>query len=152
MSLEHAQLLDSVLVLLLSVLVGLLGVALVVGWRWLRAQELGGWAAVAVQAAEQIWTETGSGEQKLNYAMDLLKELFPRLDDKVARALIETAVRELTGPAPKAIVVGDELDEEPDEKPGGSATAVGQAADVDPVELDPVCRYGFRIETHKGAL
>ena len=149
MSLSLTQsVLDYVVVLLLSTLVGLLGGALILAWRWLRAQELSGWALVAVNAAEQIWKDTGTGEQKLQYAMGLLTRVFPKLDTDLARALIETAVREL--PSYKdPIVVGDE-------GPAGGSMDGPQAVArqwvemVDKVERVPTgCRYGFRIETHE---
>lgn len=136
--------LDYVVVLLLSALVGLLGGALILAWRWLRAQELSGWALVAVNAAEQIWKDTGTGEQKLNYAMDLLQRVFPKLDTDLARALIETAVRELPT-YQKPIEVGDE-------GPAGGPEAVARTwVEVeDDGELVPMgCRYGFRIEKHE---
>lgn len=104
------SLLEYVTVPLLSLLVSLLVVAAWVAvWllrRWLKQQQLSGWVAVAVQAAEQLFDEPGSGKDKFGYAMSLLRELFPNLDPKLIESLIEAAVLQLSSgeerPAPAA--------------------------------------------------
>lgn len=57
------------------------------------------YAAVAVRAAEQIFTiregESGAGERKYRYARDLLRKAFPSLSEDDAQALIEAAVYEI---------------------------------------------------------
>lgn len=88
------SLLESVGLVLLSALVGLAMVAVYLGFQWLTQQKLEGWAAVAVRAAEQIF-ESGDNQAKLNYAINVVKQVFPRLDDQLIRALVETGVHDL---------------------------------------------------------
>lgn len=92
---------------MLSVLVGVLIVLVVLGWRlavqWARTNgiqaENDAWAqvqyfaGVAVKAADQMLAGE-TGEEKLEYVLSVLDKLFPNLDEEVIRAIVEAAVLE----------------------------------------------------------
>ena len=71
---------------------------------WLRNKlgtqkfdELKTWVAIAVEAAEKIFNETGMGEVKKQYVLSFLKEQGYIVDTDVIDALIESAVYNLKG-------------------------------------------------------
>lgn len=92
----------------LSVVAAVLVVLAVAGWRLLQQwtytqhttgrnaflKELRAWAAVAVNAADQMM-KTSTGEQKLAFVLAQLERLYPDLDEELMRAIIEDAVHEL---------------------------------------------------------
>ena len=57
------------------------------------------WASLAVKTAEMLWTETGKGSEKKQYAVDFLDGLFNAkktvITQEQIQILIESAVREL---------------------------------------------------------
>ncbi len=99
--------LTSYIPVILSVLVGVLIVALMLAWRalgrWSKSNavkaENEAWAqvqyfvTVAVQAADQMLAQS-SGQEKLNYVLGVLDRQFPDLDEDVIRAIVESTVRQ----------------------------------------------------------
>lgn len=53
------------------------------------------WVKIAVSAAEQIYTGSGQGDKKFEYVTDWLLEHGVTLDEKMLKAMIESAVYEL---------------------------------------------------------
>ena len=90
---------------ILSALVGVLIVAVVLAWRalgpWLQYKAavaastehytLCYWASVAVQAANQMLSES-TGDQKLEYVLSVMDKMYPDLDEEVIRAVVESSV------------------------------------------------------------
>lgn len=97
-----------------SVVTAVLLVLAVAGWRalvaWSKTQQVQAelatkqvqdagleqmrqWAHVAVQAAEQMLKQS-TGEEKLDFVLNILDKLFPALDEDVIRAIVEQAVRD----------------------------------------------------------
>ncbi len=69
---------------------------------WLRSrttaaqrEELLAWAAIAVRAAEQLYTGSGRGEEKKRYVLTFLAEHGYTLDTASLDALIESTVQQL---------------------------------------------------------
>ena len=69
---------------------------------WLRSrttaaqrEELLAWAAIAVRAAEQLYTGSGRGEEKKRYVLTFLAERGYTLDTASLDALIESTVQQL---------------------------------------------------------
>ena len=53
------------------------------------------WVGIAVRAAEQIYNESGMGEEKKQYVLDFLADKGFTLDPNSINAMIEAAVKEL---------------------------------------------------------
>lgn len=57
------------------------------------------WASLAVKAAEMLWTETGHSEDKKQYVVDFLNNMFNKdkvvITEQQIDILIESAVQEL---------------------------------------------------------
>ncbi|MBE6994478.1 MAG: holin [Ruminococcaceae bacterium] len=69
---------------------------------WLRARigserlgRLMGWAAILVDAAEQIYVGPGRGAEKKAYVLSLLRQRGIEVDEQALDAVIEAAVRRL---------------------------------------------------------
>lgn len=58
-------------------------------------QSLVGWAKIAVEAAEKMFTETGMGEAKKKYVKSFLTEKGFTLNDTEIDVVIESAVLEM---------------------------------------------------------
>ena len=58
---------------------------------WLKEKRMLGAAKIAVEAAEQLITESGAGKQKFNQALEWIAPKF-KLSEDEARRLIEAAV------------------------------------------------------------
>ena len=61
---------------------------------WLKEKRIFDFAVSIVKAAEQVFNETGMGEEKFNYAYGMLKKKFKLSDEDIER-LIEAAVFEI---------------------------------------------------------
>ena len=57
-----------------------------------RFQQLKSWVRTAVLAAEQVFSESGMGEEKKRYVAGLLEDRFESLSQEESDALIESAV------------------------------------------------------------
>lgn len=57
------------------------------------------WADLAVKAAEMLWTETGHGEDKKQYVVEFLTNMFNKkkvvITEEQMNILIESAVKQL---------------------------------------------------------
>ena len=60
-----------------------------------QQKEINAWVKIAVSAAEQLFTGSGSGEEKKAYVIAWLKERGITVDEAELDALIEAAVYEL---------------------------------------------------------
>lgn len=60
-----------------------------------QRQELCSWVAIAVAAAEQVYTGSGRGPEKKAYVLDWLKKKGFTVDADTLDALIESAVYQL---------------------------------------------------------
>lgn len=60
-----------------------------------QQQEISDYVQIAVQAAEQIFRESGKGKDKKAYVLEWLKERNITVDDSKIDAMIESAVHEL---------------------------------------------------------
>lgn len=60
-----------------------------------KLAEVSEWVAIAVQAAEMIYTQTGMGEKKKEYVVNFLESKGFKLDVDSINNLIEAAVLEL---------------------------------------------------------
>ena len=60
----------------------------------LKEKKLYNAVVIAVQAAEQIYNETGMGKEKFAYVKDLIKKKF-KITDEDLKNIIESAVYEL---------------------------------------------------------
>lgn len=58
---------------------------------WLKEKRLFAAAQIAVEAAEQIFTETGAGKKKMEQALSWISAQF-KIDEDEAKKLIEAAV------------------------------------------------------------
>ena len=81
-------------------LIGLLIAVFVIPWikGKIDAQKLEkimGWVKIAVNAAEQIYNESGMGEKKKEYVLNFLASKGYTLDPEKIDAMIEAAVYEL---------------------------------------------------------
>ncbi len=65
----------------------------------LKLEKYRNWASLAVKCAEMLWTETGHGSDKKNYAVEFLNNLFNKkrivLTRKQLSVLVEAAVKEM---------------------------------------------------------
>lgn len=59
--------------------------------------ELERWVSRAVNAAEQIFSEPGKGEEKYDWVMNFIKNLYPKTDAMTLRVMIEYAVKVMKG-------------------------------------------------------
>lgn len=62
-----------------------------------RFNEIQMWVSVAVNAAEQLFNQSGMGEQKKQYVLDFLQDKGYFIDAEKIDALIESAVYKLKG-------------------------------------------------------
>lgn len=57
------------------------------------------WATLAVKAAEMMWTETGCGENKKQYVVDFLNNMFNSkkvvITEQQIEILVESAVKQM---------------------------------------------------------
>ena len=60
-----------------------------------QQQEISDYVQIAVQAAEQIFRDSGKGKDKKAYVLEWLKERNITVDDSKIDAMIESAVHEL---------------------------------------------------------
>ena len=74
-----------------------------------KYSEIQRWVKVAVQAAEQLFSGSGRGEEKLDYVLKFLESKGFTLDGVSLRNLIESAVWELTN---GAFTIGEGIEEE----------------------------------------
>lgn len=74
-----------------------------------KYSEIQRWVKVAVQAAEQLFSGSGRGEEKLDYVLKFLESKGFTLDAASLRNLIESAVWELTN---GAFTIGEGIEEE----------------------------------------
>ena len=58
-------------------------------------QELQGWAKYAVQTAEMLYREAGTGEQKKQFVMEFLRVKFEKIDMIDIDVVVESVVYEL---------------------------------------------------------
>ena len=61
-----------------------------------QQKEINAWVKIAVSAAEQIYTGSGRGEEKMAYVLEWLRSHGITVDDEKLDAMIEAAVYELT--------------------------------------------------------
>lgn len=65
----------------------------------LKLEKYQNWASLAVKCAEMLWTESGHGLDKKNYAVEFLNNLFNKnrivLTKRQISALVEAAVKEM---------------------------------------------------------
>ena len=74
-----------------------------------KYSEIQRWVKVAVQAAEQLFSGSGRGEEKLDYVLKFLESKGFTLDAASLRNLIESAVWELTN---GTFTIGESIEEE----------------------------------------
>lgn len=60
-----------------------------------KLEQVMGWVTIAVEAAEQIYRESGMGEKKKAYVLDFLAKKDCTLDTDSVDAMIESAVLNL---------------------------------------------------------
>lgn len=60
-----------------------------------KLEQIMGWVTIAVEAAEQIYRESGMGEKKKAYVLDFLAKKGITLDVDSIDAMIESAVLDL---------------------------------------------------------
>lgn len=60
-----------------------------------QQEQINAWVKIAVSAAEQIYTGSGRGEEKKEYAISWLREHGVTVDESKLDALIEAAVYDL---------------------------------------------------------
>lgn len=60
-----------------------------------QQKQIAVWVKIAVSAAEQIYNGSGQGEKKFQYVSDWLRENGITMDEKMLKAMIESAVYEL---------------------------------------------------------
>ncbi len=81
---------------LLSIALAAGVVALWAFWYLLRStitkQEQWLWVASFVQAAEQMFVESGDGPKRLDWVLTQIKARYPKLDTALARVMIEKIV------------------------------------------------------------
>ena len=57
------------------------------------------WASLAVKAAEMLWVETGHGEDKKQYVVDFLNNMFNKnkivITEQQIEILVESAVKQM---------------------------------------------------------
>ena len=74
--------------------------------------EINAWVKIAVTAAEQIYTDSGRGEEKKAYVLNWLQEHGITVDAEKLDALIEAAVYDLTNNGliaiEQGVVVGED--------------------------------------------
>ncbi|MFN8468570.1 MAG: phage holin, LLH family [Caldilineaceae bacterium] len=85
---------ETVIIVLLSVFAAASIIGVVVLWRGLKDSDLEGWAATLVRAADQM-LDTVPGPQKLEFVMAEMQRMFPKLDTKLIRWIVEAAVQEM---------------------------------------------------------
>lgn len=65
----------------------------------LKLEKYQNWASLAVKCAEMLWTESGHGLDKKNYAVEFLNSLFNKnriiLTKRQISVLVESAVKEM---------------------------------------------------------
>lgn len=58
-----------------------------------QREEVSEWVKIAVTAAEQIYRETGKGEEKKAYVLKFLEEKNLKIDEESVDLMIESAVK-----------------------------------------------------------
>ena len=60
-----------------------------------QREEINSWVNIAVTAAEQIFTEPGTGKAKKAYVLKFLEEKNLKIDEKSVDMMIESAVKNM---------------------------------------------------------